>query len=328
MALQKRERNLAILTVALAAVLVVWLLVSGSGGSLGTLRTRRNALQAEVDRKNTQVSRGRKARQRLARWQKRSLPANHETARTLYQNWLREVVDRAGLQGVSIDSSDGQTWRGVYTMFPFTIQARGTLKELTVFLHAFYSAGYLHKVSRLSITPMEGSSRLVLVISIQALSLPGAEASGELPSEPGDRLRHELSDYLATIVRRQMEGERFMDSGGVFAAYVPYRPPPPDRPTGPPPTAPPKPPAFDATRLTFVNAIIEENGRRQVWLFVRTTGDTKKCYEGDTFEIGEVQGKIAKIGEREVEVEIDGQLHVVGLGDPLREEEGATSESS
>ncbi|GAG12831.1 unnamed protein product, partial [marine sediment metagenome] len=253
---------------------------SGGVGSLGTLRKNRDDLQAEVAKKKAQLALAAEAADPMARFQRRSLPTDRELAGSLYQEWLREKVTGAGLRVTNFDPSEPQSGRGAYWKYRFTILARGTLEQITRFLYRFYSADHLHQIRRLTFKPIEDSDQLNLVIFVEALSLPGADHQDELSAETSKRLKLPESDdregdYVRDIVRRKMEegrdgGEaRFVESGGLFAAYQPPRrkvevvvqkaPDPP----------PPRPPGFDLTKYTYVTSIVEVDGRPQVWLDVR-----------------------------------------------------------
>ncbi len=86
-------------------------------------------------------------------------------------------------------------------------------------------------------------------------------------------------------------------------------------------------PAFNEAKYTFVTGIVEINGRREVWMTVRSEGKLLCLHEGDTFRVGSFQGKIAKIHPRHVEIESpDGRWSVrygQSLGDG-QELEGGT----
>ena len=88
----------------------------------------------------------------------------------------------------------------------------------------------------------------------------------------------------------------------------------------PRPPDPPKPPGFDHTKHTFVTAVLEgADGKRHVWIDVRTTGKQYQLREGEKFEIGGKRGVVRQIGRDDVELEIDGQRRRVTPGLSLAE---------
>jgi hypothetical protein len=318
MALRKRETILAGATGALLVTFAGVFLFRG-GDSLGDLRKKRDQLETTKERQEAEARPGLKASQKLARWNERSLPADPKTAGALYNKWLLELaVDRVKLDKAVIQPSPARS-QGGYSILPFSVKGAGTLEQLTRFLFAFYSVDYLHKVRLLTFNPIPDSRELKLTIDIEALCLPGAKSQNKLPDGKPKRLQYaELNDYLKTIVRRQMEGDRYAESGGLFAAYVP--PPPKVEPVlvGPKP----KQNVFDPSAYTFVSAINEVHGQPEVWLFDRTGGKTHVLHEGDPFEVGKMSGKIARIRIDQLEVEIEingGQRLRINFGDNLHD---------
>jgi len=310
MALKKREKILAGVTVALVAVFVGKWTLSGDGGTLGALRQERDDLLAEVEQKKAQVHRGRKAAAHLDAWQRRSLPSDRDIARSLYQNWLLELVDKVEFGHAKVESGEVRSHLGIYWRLPFTIRGQGTLDQLIRLLHAFYSAGHLHQIRRLSIKPDEDSKKLNLTISVEAISLPEADRRDKLSVEPSSHTDLlELPAYRKTIVERNL-----------FGPYVP--PPPPvvhTEPKEPPKPPEPQPPSFDHAKYTVVTAILEVGGLPQVWIQVRTTGKKFELREGGSFDVGTDRATVVRIGRREVEIEIDGRRRIVRLGESVRD---------
>ncbi len=90
-------------------------------------------------------------------------------------------------------------------------------------------------------------------------------------------------------------------------------------PPDPPPTVERR--TFDEAKYTYVTGIVEVNGRRQVWLTVRTEGKWLRLYEGDTFQIGSLDGKIVRIFPRYVEILAGQDLRLVRFGQSLHDGE-------
>ena len=66
-------------------------------------------------------------------------------------------------------------------------------------------------------------------------------------------------------------------------------PPPPPK-ADPPPPPPPKP-TVDEAMFTYATGQVRVNGKPQVWLKVRTSGETLKLGEGDAIKVGSVDGR-------------------------------------
>jgi len=75
-------------------------------------------------------------------------------------------------------------------------------------------------------------------------------------------------------------------------------------------------------RHTFVTAIVEVDGQRQVWLELRTTGERPRLRKGERLKAGSFDGVVAAIRPLEVDFRAGGQLYTVELGRSLAEAVG------
>ncbi len=331
MALNKREKRLAIAVGCLALGLVAWLaLASGPSDSTAELRRTYERLSQENEKKQDRIDGiQRKAVKRLADWNRRSLPSDPKVAQPLYVKWLMKVVGDVGLQETTLKPGTANARAGAYSTVPLSLQTRGSLDQLTQFLYKFYTAGHLHKVRSLTVKPLEDSKGFEFSIAIEALSLVAADNRNELTAEPGVRLKlKDLAAYRQAIVRRRMESERYVEGLGVFTPYAP--PPPPPRKPEPvvrvepkpdPPPPKPEPPRFDASKHAYLTGIIDDGGAPEVWIHARTQGETFKLRQGERVEIGTVRGTITGIdvAGRTVDIEINGKHHSLGFGRSLHE---------
>lgn len=336
--LKKREKLLAIVTVVVLATAAIYWLLSVGGGttnlSVAELRRQCEAKRTELEKKQ-KLLRGQKAdAEKLAAWEKIALPSRPEAARSGYQRWLRDATAQAKFRTTDIFSSEGQPRKGIYTIYPFRVEGRATLDQLVRFLYEFYTAPHLHQVRRLSLTPLDGGKEFDLAITIEAVSLPTADREDRLASGKAQRLTVAgLDDYVRTIVRRRMEGDRFVDAAGLFTPYSPPPPPvvarrdPPPRPE-PPKPEPPKPPPFDHAKYTFVTAIVQVDGRSQVWIDARTIGKQFKLHEGDSFVVGQSKGVVRRIGRYDVEIELDGMRRLLTAGASLKDSQAISAAAS
>ena len=182
-------------------------------------------------------------------------------------------------------------------------------------MYRFYSAGYLHQIRTLNIKPDRTSSakpdtNLVLTLSIEALSLPAAEARNSLPKEPSHALQlAKLVDYQPIVTRN------------FFGPYV--RPPlPPDPPTG----SRDKPPirelaVVDAAQFAVVTAITQVDDEPQVWIQDRMGGVLWKLAAGESFAVGTArwkeQGTVQSINSEEVVVDFRNARRLLHNGDSI-----------
>jgi len=183
--LRRREKILAAVAGALMVLLMFRVAlvlgrasVGASGRSLAELRAVRDKKQEELARHRRAVEQAEQAALKLAEWQRRSLPSDPTAARAQYQDWLRELVEQIEFQQRDVFSGEPQSRQGIYTVFPFRIQGRASLEQVVRFLYEFYQAGHLHKVRRLALHPVEGSSLLDALGPAEARrcgGIPGAD---------------------------------------------------------------------------------------------------------------------------------------------------------
>jgi hypothetical protein len=113
-----------------------------------------------------------------------------------------------------------------------------------------------------------------------------------------------------------------------FALRTLFGPNRPAPPAAPPQrrVEPPKSEAFDPSKYAYVTAIVSGlDGQPRVWIKSRSNDENLRLRQGERFEIGPMKGTIARIGDRHVEIQLDGKTDgkplVVALGDPLRSAE-------
>jgi hypothetical protein len=287
MKLNRRETILASAAGGILVLAVVWFLfMMGDSRSTETLRHRREELIGKVAAAQKEVDQGRRERTRLADWQHRSLPSNPAVARSLYQNWLRDMANRIGIRRLNVESKEVESRRNTFARITFALHGQASLGDLTEFLFEFYSAGHLHQIRQLDVKPLEGSHDLDVTVAIDAMSLATADSKDELCKDPGHSLRmKQLADYRDPIVKRNL--------------FTPYSPPSPPRKleTG-----------VDPAEFAFVTALTEIDGVRQVWLQDRMAGKTWKLKAGDKFDVGSHHGAVQSIpSDEEAVLEVDGQ---------------------
>ncbi len=304
MTLSKREKVLAGF-VGLFVLLVGGRLLLFAVTAVSERRTAVGTLNEKIVEKQEQVDSLLKAREKLDDWRRRALPSEPKVARTLYQDWLVALGDRAKFRNLSVKSSEPRELRGVFTRLPFTITGKGTLGQLVQFLYDFYSAGHLQQVTKLTIKPAENSKELDLFVDIEALSLPNADRRDKLAQAASGRLKLAgLAAYNKAISDRNP-----------FAPYSPSREKPRE--------LEPKVEPFDPSKYAFVTGIVDIDGEPEAWIQARTTDQKFRLRAGQQLEVGPLKGTITRIGTREIEMKIDGKTDPISvpLGDQLKKTE-------
>jgi hypothetical protein len=254
---------------------------------------------------NRKLAQGRAALRQMRDWQARSLPADQERASTLYKAWLLEKAKSAGLEVSDITPPSRSSGSGAYKTIGYTITAKGSLPNIAAMLYEFYRSPQLHQVTKLQMNRPPGASDIEVSMEVEALSLPGSEATDKLPEGDSKRLQlAKVEDYKKTFEERDLAN-----------VYTPPRPPGEavaER------NKPPSPPKFDdAEQAHFTASTVGPTGA-QAWINVRTTGQMMYLSTGDSLKVGALEGKIVSIENRSMVYETEGKKYRVALGESLR----------
>jgi hypothetical protein len=116
---------------------------------------------------------------------------------------------------------------------------------------------------------------------------------------------NEIGDYSFTIVATD-SGIPVKSSKQLVTVKV-KEPPPPEKPI----------PKFDiASQATLTGLLAGQDGL-EVWVFSKTESKTLKLREGDELKLGDIVGKVLKIGANYIEVETDGKRWTIGTDESV-----------
>ncbi len=220
----------------------------------------------------------------LADLEDRSLPADIEVASSLYQAWLLNLVTSLGIGNPTVDSVSPLA-EGDLTRLQFSVRGKASLRHVTSLLFQFYSAGHLHKIRSISLTPTGGSELLDLQISVEALAFRRSKNDAALTTLPSGRLVWtDTADYQ-TIARRNIFGE------GVMSTTI------------------------RGTKLTAITS--DRLGVREAWIFVARDSSTYYLKANESLMLDSVELKIVNIETDSVTLELDGQAGKLSVGKSL-----------
>lgn len=284
--MNKHHKKLLMGMLGLLAVFYVgdWLLENLLEGPLQARRKTQTNLEKNIDKQQVSLARARKAGKQLSVWEEQSLPSNTEVASSTYQVWLLQVIQHAGLSAQGVNSSEPVTRKGIYSLLSFSARAHGSLEQLTRFLFEFYSAGHLHQIRSLSITPIHKTGELDLTISVEAMVLPSSGRDKEFTTQTSDRLASDNLEEYMSIVERNL-----FDVGG----------------------------GLDPTDQTVLTTVTYVNGRPEVWFLLRGSDELLKLKKGDRLEIGLFSGTLAEIVDTDVIIESEGERWLLSIGENL-----------
>jgi hypothetical protein len=301
--MNQREKMLAAAMLVLVVAFIGNRLYGRYQRALETRSTAVSDAQKRLFAVERKLSQGRAAVRQLQEWQAQSLPADQEKAATLYKAWLLEKAEAAGLEVSNITPGARPSGLAAYKTIGYQITAKGSLPNVAAMLYEFYRSPQLHQVTKLQMSRSQGASHIDVLMDVEALSLPGAEATDKLPEGDSKRLRlAKVEDYKKTFEERDLA-----------SVYQPPRPPgPPVAERG---AAPPK---FDDAELAHFTGTSGTVGALEAWINVRTTGETLHLAAGDDLKVGALEAKIVSIENRSLIYETEGKKYRVALGDSLR----------
>lgn len=200
--MQKREKILAI---ALGSVVLLWfglpILESSFVEPLVQLANDEERLQEEANEKFDEQLELRKKVKQLAQWRQKSLPPDPLNAQRLYQEWLVDLAQLSGFEGVVVTLERRVAQGQVFVTIPVTIEAKATLQELAQFIERFESVDLLHRIATCDvISPAsEGNPDLQVTITAEGVSLLSApERSRLFPQvELADGLQKDVNEIAA-----------------------------------------------------------------------------------------------------------------------------------
>jgi hypothetical protein len=284
-----------VLTGAVAAAGVLWFASGGVDKYRAALNRNRGIetqARQELEEANLAVLRGQHARRRLRDWQSRSLPAQIDVAESLYQDWLREQLTGAGLEVTQLGDKSASSRGQQFEELAVEVTATGTLAQLTDFLHRFYSAVHLHRITGATLTATDGGQKLSINLTIGALALAGSEREDKLAEGEPRELEFPLEEARTRLVSRNL-----------------FSPP-----------TPKAAPAADAQAADAVATMMTEGERGwRLGLRIKSSGKMQYFYEGDSIEVGQFKGKVVEIERRRAVVETDKGKMELRIGQNLSE---------
>ena len=192
--MQKREKILA--GIAGAAVMV-WLVLPGLStfffGPIEQSRQRLSAVNAQLTEETRKAVELKQAGQKLKRWEARSLPPNPLDAQRLYQVWLTDVAQMAGLSDLSVTPGRRASHGKVYTAVLVSLDAKATLADLSRFLYAFNRIDLAHRIVVLTIQPTGSSGDPPLNISLTAEAMAFSNAASRSELFPQTKLARDFA---------------------------------------------------------------------------------------------------------------------------------------
>ena len=275
--MNQREK---VLVAAVTALVALWGSTQGwdkyqtaLDSNLGTQRS----VAQELSTVRAATERGRRAQQKLRQWNRQSLPTDPEIAKALYQDWLQQQLTDAGLQVKDIKISSPLASSNRYRQFTYVVSGSGKLGPFTDFLHRFYQAPHLHRISKSTLRPTgDDRQELTISLTIDALSLPEGDRKDQLAEGTNNEKISPLAEFQKEIVSRNLFATHQLPKPPVVVASNEEQP------------------DNEAAQAKFSRIHYGEGG----WLMavsMEKTGKVMYFREGDMIRIGRFRGRIEQL---------------------------------
>lgn len=205
--MQRREK---ILLIFFVSAIVIWrglpILRAMVLGRLDEASLRIQALnkdEAVLEDKEFQLQINQR---RMSDWTERSLPPEPAEAQRLYQEWLNDLAELAGISSLRVTPEPLQTAPTDISFRSVRVSVKGeaTFEQLTYFLHEFYRADLLHRVQALKVESPGPGAPLKIVLMAEGLCVHGAQPRSHL--FPRTELAESLPRSFDTLKVSSVEG--------------------------------------------------------------------------------------------------------------------------
>jgi Putative Ig domain len=201
----------AILGVILGGVIVV----KGVNRFIRDPRTKKlNEIQSLDDRIEAEertAARVLQSKAMIADFTRRSLPPDALDAQRLYREWVHDLADVVGFDGLVVDPGksierqsigQGRLRKPLYASVPVGIDGKTTLDRLCRFLYYFHRTNIPHRISDIKITSEENEGNPLLKVKMTVEALSMAQAAPRKRIFPESKLEDPLgrADDKAKVV--------------------------------------------------------------------------------------------------------------------------------
>lgn len=221
----ERERKLGLAVLCLVPALILFYAYysfsTKYNANLTNLRGINTLIEKQEDLQLTAVN----ARQRREYYDRFSLPNDLNTSKIQYEGYLKKLTkecdldikvfnpQNSGGRGNSFRGANGST--KVFDQITYTLTGKGTLDQITDFLHRFYSLNMIQRISQITVDPIlvggggekdferEGPHKIT--IKVDVLSMVSAPPIREFEDEYRS-MKKSLDEYNLAILGRNMFG--------------------------------------------------------------------------------------------------------------------------
>jgi hypothetical protein len=262
------------------------------------LNAQQDALVQKIREANDEQLVAQKVGKKLEIYAGRALPYDPQLARSGYQEWLLNLVEKHELTGASVDAGQpsGVTIRSnvgkkskrktVGYRMNYSLRGQASLGKLADFLYDFRQAGHLHKLQSIALNPIGNEGQLDVSLTIEVLSL--------VASPRKDALSDWALDLEASAPREAYDGfvRRNLFARGFAKALF----------------------AVELKAITF-----DKSGDARAWLRIANGGATRTVGVGDQVPVPLHDIAVVEVLPDRVLLDVNDALCWLSLGDSIGE---------
>lgn len=201
MAMNNRERILALAVGAIVGVFAIQYVVNSVRKAIDAKQARIDALRSANEDKNMKITNGELARKRLAQLKPMSLPSSQEAALAQYGAWLVQIGQEVEMNSIDVTKPKGAS-RGAaaYSAYQLMLKGNCRVDKVIALLAKFYDKSWLHSIKLLKLDPNPADPNIMTVtLTCEAIALKNADATQSPPETPSGRLAKSEAEYLKSI---------------------------------------------------------------------------------------------------------------------------------
>ena len=200
--MSNREKLLGFATAGLLGLFAIYGIYSMVTSRIDAKDGEILSLQQRLSKEKLEQEKGRRARNLLYEFRKRSLAAEPDDAHREFVHWLENQVKTAGLQKESVRFQGVPATKKPYKELTYNVSGVGDITQLTSLLYHIHAADTLHRVRNLNVRRQKDTNQLKIDFVVDALSM-GDFDPDELQKQRGGKLTPE---QLAELVKKTPVG--------------------------------------------------------------------------------------------------------------------------
>lgn len=303
-----RERKLAVAVAVAGCTAGLWQCFGDSlDGTISRLQREIHAAQLQNDMLQSDARLIERAARECADLTQKSLPADTGMATVLYQHWLIDRLEHAGIAGARVMPAPPVAEEHIGHRIRFSVEVAASMEQLGTFLDDFHSTDLLHRITYLSVRTLGNpTSRMrTVTLGIEGISLQTAVDIAQLP--------------LTSSVQHTPSLRSLFAARDVFFRQNPA----PNRPATSKPKAtseaPSPSPRKPQPSIQFVGSVLN-SGRREAWFVDSITGKHQSLYAQESLSLGSASATILAVEPDSVSVSYRDKELKVPLGQLLSDE--------